>query len=201
MTFSHRFDPASGPEGRTALVLHGTGGDEHSLVPFAQALLPGAALLSPRGRVLEGGAPRFFRRFAEGVFDYDSIRDEADALAHFVREASSTYGFDPTKVVAIGYSNGANAAWSTVLRHPEVASELVLFRPMVTLEDEQPDLRGKRAFVATGRDDMMVPLSNAERLVAQMRGLGMTVDHLVQDAGHALTRSEIEAAALWLGAA
>lgn len=201
MTFIHRFDPASGPDTRTALVLHGTGGDEHSLVPFAQALLPGAAILSPRGRVSEAGAPRFFRRFAEGVFDFDSIRVEADALADFVREASETYAFELARVVAIGYSNGANAAWSTVLRHPQVAAELVLFRPMVTLEDEKPDLTGKRALVATGRDDMMVPLSNAERLVAQMRSLGMTVDHLVQDAGHALTRSEVDAAALWLGAA
>ena len=201
MTFIHRFDPATGPDVRTALVLHGTGGDENSLVPFSQALLPGAAILSPRGRVSEAGAPRFFRRFAEGVFDYDSIREEADALADFVREASETYGFDPERVVAIGYSNGANAAWSTLLRHPQVAAELVLFRPMVTLEDEKPDLTGKRAFVATGRDDMMVPLSNAERLVAQMRVLGMTVDHLVQDAGHALTRAEIDAAALWLGGA
>jgi len=200
VTFIHHFEPATGPDDRTALVLHGTGGDEHSLVPFAKALLPGAAILSPRGRVSEAGAPRFFRRFAEGVFDYDSIREETDALAEFVRQASKTYGFDSDRVVAIGYSNGANAAWSTLLRHPEVASELELFRPMVTLEDESPDLSGKRAYVATGWDDMMVPLSNAERLVAQMRSLGMTVEHLVQDAGHALTRSEIDAAALWLGA-
>ena len=198
MTFIHRFDPASGGDARTALVLHGTGGDENSLVPFAEALMPGAAILSPRGRVLERGMPRFFRRFEEGVFDYDSIREEADALAAFVEEAASTYSFGPAKVTAIGYSNGANAGWSTLLRHPGVASALVLFRPMVTLTEESPDLKGKRIFVGSGRRDYMVPEENVDRLVDQMRSLGADVTLSWHSGGHELTRQEVETAAEWL---
>lgn len=198
MTFVHRYDRSNGEDGRTALVLHGTGGDENSLVPFAQALMPGAAILSPRGRVLERGMPRFFRRFEEGVFDYDSIREEADALASFVSEAASTYRFDPAKVTAIGYSNGANAGWSTLLRHPLVAQELVLFRPMVTLTEETPDLGGKRIFVGSGRRDFMVPEENVDRLVDQMRSLGAEVTLNWHSGGHELTRQEVETAAEWL---
>lgn len=199
--FTHAFHPGQEVETRTALVLHGTGGDEHSLVPFAETLLPGAAILSPRGRVLERGMPRFFRRFGEGVFDYDSIREEADALAEFVAEAATYYGFDPAKVVAIGYSNGANAAWSTVLRHPATADELVLFRPMVTLTEEHPDLTGKRIWVGAGRHDPMVPRINVDQLVDQMRSLGAAVTFHWHEGGHELTRPEVEAASMWLGAA
>ncbi len=199
MTFEHRFDPATSPERRTALVLHGTGGDENSLVPFAQTLLPGAAILSPRGRVLENGMPRFFRRFGEGVFDYDSIREESDALAEFVSTASQAYGFDPALVTAIGYSNGANIAWSTLLRHPEAISELVLFRPMVTLSDCNPDLTGKRIFVGAGRQDMMVGEIGTNALVDQMRQLGASVTLNWHPGGHELARPELEAASSWLG--
>ena len=200
MTFIHRFDPAAGPETRTALVLHGTGGDENSLVPFAQTLLPGAAILSPRGRILERGMPRFFRRFAEGVFDYDNIREEADALAAFVSAAAEEYELDPAKVTAIGYSNGANAAWSALLRHPEIASELVLFRPMVTLTEETPSLAGKRIWVGAGRQDPIVPIESVEQLVEQMRALGADVALNWHEGGHELTRQEIDVVSIWLGA-
>lgn len=199
MTFVHRFDRATAPDPRTALVLHGTGGDENSLVPFAQTLMPGAAVLSPRGRILENGMPRFFRRFGEGVFDYDNIREEADALEVFLREATETYGFDPAFVTAIGYSNGANIAWSTLLRHPDAIAELVLFRPMVTLTDERPDLAGKRIFVGAGRQDMMVGESGTQALVYQMQLLGATVTLNWHPGGHELARPELETASLWLG--
>lgn len=201
MNFAHRFDPATGPEPRVALVLHGTGGDENSLVPFAQALLPGGAILSPRGRVSENGMPRFFRRFAEGVFDYDSIREESDALAEFVKQAAAEYGFDLANVVAIGYSNGANAAHSMVVRHPDVVSELVLFRPMQTLADERPDLSGKRVWIGSGRQDPMAPLDSVEALADQLREAGARVEHYWHPGGHELTRQEIDVAAAWLGLA
>lgn len=201
MTFEHRYDPPTSVESRIALVLHGTGGDENSLVPFAQTLLPGAAILSPRGRILERGMPRFFRRFAEGVFDYDNIREEADALAGFVQDAALEYDFDLASVTAIGYSNGANAGWSTLLRHPEIASELVLFRPMATLTEETPTLTGKRIWVGAGRYDPIVPVESVEQLAEQMRSLGADVTLHWHGGGHELTRQEIDVAAAWLGAA
>lgn len=200
MSFVHRFIPGTGEDPRTAIVFHGTGGDENSLVPFAQSLMPGAAILSLRGRVDENGMPRFFRRFAEGVFDYDSIRDESDAVAAFLSQASQDYGCDLTTAVGIGYSNGANIAWSTLLRHPESFGTLVLFRPMVTL-DEHADLKGKRIFVGTAEHDPIVPVENVERLIEQMKSCGASVEVSWHPGGHQLTRGEITLASSWLGMA
>src|SRR5262245_51452782 len=107
--FVHRYVPAAAAdEPRALLLLHGTGGNEDDLLPLGRHLLPGAALLSPRGNVLERGMPRFFRRLAEGVFDQEDLRLRTAELARFVRDAAAAYGFDPGKVVAVGYSNGAN---------------------------------------------------------------------------------------------
>ena len=200
MSFTHRFLHGSGEDPRVAIVFHGTGGDENSLVPFAQSLMPGAAILSLRGRVNENGMPRFFRRFAEGVFDYDSIREESDAVAEFLVDAAAKYGIDLSQAVAIGYSNGANIAWSTLLRHPEVFGSLVLFRPMVTLDGEA-DLTGKRIFVGSGERDPIVPAENVDRLVAQMKACHANVEMAWHSGGHELTRGEITLAANWLGAA
>lgn len=196
--FAHRYEPGS--DARTVLVLHGTGGDENSLVPFAKSLLPEAGILSPRGRILENGAPRFFRRFAEGVFDYDNIREEATALGDFIEWAAAAYEFDLGKLTAVGYSNGANIGWSTMLLRPSTLAEAVLFRPMVTLSDVEADLVGKRIFVSAGTRDPIVPSENSSRLARQMEALGADVTLHWHEGGHNLARNELELAAQWLRA-
>ena len=108
LSHRHRFVPATAAGKPPILLLHGTGGDENDLLPLGQTIAPGAALLSPRGKVLEGGMPRFFRRLAEGVFDEHDVRRRANELADFVLEARDAYGLDAP--IAVGFSNGANIA-------------------------------------------------------------------------------------------
>src|SRR5881394_3555931 len=133
--FIHRYEPPAADAGPiTLLLLHGTGGDEHDLLPLGRVLLPGAGMLSPRGQVSEHGANRFFRRLAEGVFDQEDLARRTEALAAFVEAAARAYGFDRAGVVAVGFSNGANIAVSLLLRHPGVLRAAVLLRPMVPFE-------------------------------------------------------------------
>jgi phospholipase/carboxylesterase len=198
MNFVHRFKPAAEGDRRTLLILHGTGGDEQSLLPLGEAIAPTAGLLSPRGKVSESGAKGFFRRFAEGVFDYDDIRARAHELAQFVADAVARYSLDPTQVYAAGYSNGANMGWSTMLLHPELFKGAVLLRSMTTLKDVAPDLTGKQIFLAAGREDPIVPIQDVEAVVEQMRSLGAEVDFHVSPLGHQLSRPEIDLAKTWL---
>src|SRR5213594_2930396 len=117
--FTHRYLPASNPAVKTTLlVLHGTGGDESDLIPLGGLLAPGAAILSPRGKVLENGMTRFFRRLAEGVFDVEDVKLRARELAAFIEEAAERYQFDVANVAAAGYSNGANIAAAVLLLRP-----------------------------------------------------------------------------------
>lgn len=196
LDFVHRFVP--GQSDTTLLLLHGTGGNEMDLLSLGQALAPGAALLSPRGKVLENGLPRFFRRLAEGVFDIEDLIQRTHELADFVESAASTYGFDSHHVVAVGYSNGANIAASTLLLLPGVLNAAVLLRAMVPLEPEQAaDLSGVPIFLASGRFDPIVPVSNAERLAALFRAAGADVTLRWQNSGHRLENEEIVDAQKW----
>ena len=147
--FIHRFIPApGGAEAPTLLLLHGTGGNEMDLLELGPALAPGAALLSPRGKVLEHSMPRFFRRLTEGVFDLEDLRLRSDELAGFIEAAASAYGFAPDRVIAVGYSNGANIAASLLLLHPGLLRAAVLFHPMVPLvPDTLPDLSATPIFI------------------------------------------------------
>ena len=160
MGFVHRFIPAGGAardQDVTLLLLHGTGGDENDLIPLAKELAPGSAVLSPRGQVSEYGAPRFFRRLAEGVFDAEDLAFRTDELAGFVEASARVYGFNAEKVVAAGYSNGANIAASLILSHPGVLRGAVLFRAMVPFEPETtPDLAGLPVFMAAGAQDQII---------------------------------------------
>ena len=172
----HRFVAASDLAGVTLLLLHGTGGNEEGLIPLGQELLPGAGLLSPRGRVLENGMPRFFRRLAEGVFDQEDLRTRTDELARFVADAARVYGLQDDRMVAVGYSNGANIAASLPLRHPSVLSGAVLFRPMVPFHpNPAPDLKGIPVFMAAGRRDPIVQAEQTSGLAEILQEAGASV--------------------------
>jgi phospholipase/carboxylesterase len=198
--FAHRFVPAeAGARTGTLLLLHGTGGDEDDLPPLGRALAPGWALLSPRGKVLEGGAPRFFRRLAEGVFDEEDLIARTHELADFVAAAGGAYGTGAGPVVAVGFSNGANVAASMLLLRPGVLSGAVLLRAMTPLEPERtPDLAGVRVLMADGARDPIVPAASRDRLAAQLRDAGAEVAIHVEPGGHGLGPGDVEAARLWL---
>src|SRR5215472_7458798 len=145
--FIHEFVP--GTSNRTLLLLHGTGGNERDLIALGRELDPNAALLGPRGKVLENGMPRFFRRLAEGVFDLEDLKYRTNELADFVIAAAQHYGFASDQLVAVGYSNGANIAASMLLLRPEILSSAILFRAMVPLvPDKKPNLNSKHIWIS-----------------------------------------------------
>lgn len=195
--FVHHFLP--GEDAATVLLLHGTGGDENSLIPLGRELAPRAALLSPRGKVLEDGAPRFFRRFAEGVFDHEDLVTRTYELGEFIEAVAKEYGFDPAKLVAVGYSNGANMAASLVLLCPVLLHAAVLFRAMVPFEPEVvPNLAGTSVYIAAGQRDRMIVPGQAERLAEILREAGAEVELRLRDTGHGLTKEEVGEAKEWL---
>ena len=199
LDFIHRFEPGADAGRPVLLALHGTGGDEHDLVDLARAIDPAAPVLSPRGRVLENGMPRFFKRLAEGVFDQEDLRLRTRELAAFLDAAAAEYGFERSRMVAVGYSNGANIAASLMLLHPDLLRAAVLFRAMVPFEPEEtPDLSGMPVFIAAGRRDQMIPAQNTQRLAEILRQAGADLDLRWKNVGHPLTYEELEGAREWL---
>lgn len=199
-SFIHRFIPAAetGPK-ITLLLLHGTGGDENDLIPLGQQLAPGAALLSPRGRVLEHGMPRFFRRLAEGVFDLDDLKLQTDALAKFLADASHKYGLDHSKTIAVGYSNGANIAASLLLTHSRLLPGAVLFRPMVPFRPNPvPNLKDVPVLLAAARRDQIVPPQQTSELSQILTSAGARVTTHWHPGGHELGADDVAAAKDWL---
>jgi phospholipase/carboxylesterase len=189
--FVHRYIPADLHAGITLVLLHGTGGDENDLLPIGRRLLPVANLLSVRGKVLENGAPRYFRRLREGVFDEQDLRFRTNELADFLQQFHGPF-------VAAGYSNGANIAASILLLRPEVFEGAMLFRAMVPLEPEQaPDLAGKTVFLAGGKQDPIVPAENTRKLAGMLKSYGAQLTLHWEEAGHALTDAEVETAKAW----
>ena len=196
--FIHEFIPGNSP--RTLLLLPGTGGNERDLIPLGRELDPNAALLSPRGKVLENGMPRFFRRLAEGVFDLEDLKYRTNELADFVTAAAQHYGFATDQLVAVGYSNGANIAASTLLLRPQLLPTAMLFRAMVPLHPEkEPNLSSVRVWIGAGDQDPIVPSSDTERLAEVLRRAGAEVTIHFTKAGHGLTNNDVEAARHWIG--
>lgn len=193
--YTHRWVPGSAD---TALLLHGTGGNEDDLLPLAAELMPGAAVLSPRGNVLEGPMPRFFRRLAEGVFDLEDLALRTTQLADFVRAASERYGFDLARMTTIGFSNGANIAASVLLGEPGVIRRAVLYRAMLPREVPAPRGEGARVYLGAGRRDPIVPVASVERLAALLREGGAEVTLDWREAGHGLTHEDVKQAKRWL---
>lgn len=202
LDFIHRFIPSTGSDvagAPTLLLLHGTGGNEDDLLGLGSSLLPSANLLSPRGKILENGMPRFFRRLAEGVFDEVDLIQRTYELSDFIRAAAEHYGFAADGITAVGYSNGANIAASTLLLRPGVLSRAVLLRAMVPLiPDQKPELSGTKVFLASGLTDPILPIANARQLGIMLKEAGADLTHLELRAGHQLTSGELDDARAWL---
>jgi phospholipase/carboxylesterase len=198
--FIHRYLPGTGGSQRVLLLLHGTGGDESDLIPLGRELDANAALLSPRGKISEHGSARFFRRFAEGLFDEADVIQRANELADFVRAAAEQYQFDADKVIAVGYSNGANIAAAILLLRPEAFGGAILFRAMVPLSKPPPggDLKGKPVLVSAGAADPIIPPENAQRLASSLEERGAAISFRLQEASHGLVREDLVAAKEWL---
>jgi phospholipase/carboxylesterase len=182
----HVFLPADeGSAGPPLLLLHGTGGNEHDLLPLRDHLSPGAAVLSVRGTVLENGMPRFFRRVSEGVFDEDDLRRRADDLAEFVVTASAAYGIEERTLVAVGFSNGANIASAMLLQRPGLLAGAVLLAAMVPYaEPPAADLAGTLVIISNGDRDPLIETGVAQQLAGQLRARAAEVVELPHPGGH-----------------
>jgi len=202
LDFIHRFISANGKAKKsslTLLLLHGTGGTEDDLIPLGNELTNDASILSVRGKVLENGMPRFFRRLEEGVFDLEDLKMRTDELANFILKSSSVYDFDLKRLVAVGYSNGANIGASLLLRRPEVLAGAILFRVMVPfIPDVLPDLSKKSVILLEGKYDPIVSKQEAESLLKIFNKARSNVTMQWQASGHNLTQEDIESAKKWL---
>lgn len=195
--FIHQFIPATEPGLPALLLLHGTGGDENDLIPLGRRLAPGAALLSPRGKVTEHGMPRFFRRLAEGVFDQADLKARTAELAAFIAAARKAYVLPG--LVAVGFSNGANIAASLLLSQPDALTGAVLLRAMLPFEPQPlPALAGKPVLLLSGSSDTMIPAAATARLAAVLQQTGARLVHKTLPTGHNLTQNDLEIAAQWL---
>jgi phospholipase/carboxylesterase/glyoxalase family protein len=195
--FVHRFISGNTRNAPALLLLHGTGGDENDLIPLGSELVPGAALISVRGKVLENGMPRFFRRLSEGVFDLDDLARRTEELARFIEEARDEYKLTD-QLVAVGYSNGANIVASLILREPGHIAGAILFRPMVPFSPEAlPDNGGIPILLSAGDRDPIVPAEDTRRLAALFESSGADVSFHWHRGGHELGRDDIDAAKSW----
>ncbi len=195
--FEHIF--VRGMEKRTILLLHGTGGDESDLIPIVEMIDPRASFLGVRGKVLENGMSRYFRRFSEGVFDVEDLKFRTIELANFISRASGTYNFDLNYLIALGYSNGANIGASLILLLPEMVAGAILFRVMIPLKPEvMPDLRGKKVLISSGRYDPITPKERVEELANLLKSAGAAVTLSWVNSSHSLASEDVRAAKQWL---
>ena len=213
--FTYVIEEGSGS--RLLICLHGTGGDEESLIGFARTIAPDATLVGVRGRAPEGDVNRWFARHAPGVLNEEDLLQRTHELASFVQSLSasptlrdSAGGSDSAlkrdsagrKMVAFGFSNGANIAASLLLAYPGLLDAAVLFRAMMPFREslpfDRPDLGGTPVYLATGESDSMIPRESSDRLADTLRDCGADLVHEVSERGHRFSRAEVEAAGRWL---
>lgn len=199
LDYIHRFIHGQSSANPVLLLLHGTGGDENDMLDLGRSLYPGAALLSPRGKIMEDGNPRFFRRFSEGVFDEEDLKFRTDEMADFISQAIEHYRLGGRRLLVVGFSNGAALATNLLLNRPERLAGGVLLRALVPMAPARlPDLSGRTVFLASGRSDPFIPEARAQELAEVLGQAGAQVTVNWTNGGHQLTAAELDQAGDWL---
>lgn len=197
--FVHLFIPSEKGNKNTLILLHGTGGDENDLVPLGTRVAPDFNLLSLRGKVLENGMPRFFKRLGMGIFDIEDLKFRADELAAFLKDAVEKYGLDASKLIVLGYSNGANIASGVILRHPSVLAAAILLRPMVPYRNaEKVDLKAARILIIAGENDPTMNPKEPKELATLFSGMGAETNIIYEPTGHNLSSRDVTLAKDWI---
>ncbi|HEX8049706.1 VOC family protein [Rhizobium sp.] len=197
LPFIHRFFTPQEPNGNTFILLHGSGASETTMLPIAHKVDAQATLLGVRGRALEEGSPRWYRRISPFSFDQADIAREAEAFAAFVDGAIHAYGLDPERIVYIGYSNGANLLNAMLSLQPHVIRRAVLLRSMAVLTDPPPaDMSGADVLIIAGEKDMYGPYS--QPLAERLRAGGATVNLQTIPYGHELAEADVPLIQAWL---
>ena len=191
-SYVHKMLPGS-PGGPLLFAFHGTGGDENQLLALGRDLLPGATVVAPRGDVSEFGAARFFRRTGEGVYDMADLARGSEKMAEFVK--AHVAAARPSRVLGIGYSNGANILASTIFLDPTLFDAAVLMHPLIPFDPAvRGDLAGRRVLITAGRRDPICPPDLTARLEASLLANGADAVTVWHDGGHELRPNEIDAA-------
>ena len=179
------------------LTFHGTGGSEDQFHGFAEQLVPGAHVTSPRGDVSEGGALRYFRRAAEGVYDMDDLAKRTAAMADFI--AAEQGNVTPAQTIALGYSNGANILASVAFDAPDLVDTLVLMHPLIPWDPApQPGLKGRRILITAGQRDPICPAGRTQALADYLIAQGAEVSVVWHPGGHEIAQKEVDAVAAFL---
>ncbi|WP_173916362.1 alpha/beta hydrolase [Halobacillus sp. Marseille-Q1614] len=194
----HIYKEGASSKSPVLLLLHGTGGTEEDLLPIAEMIDSQAAVLSVRGNVSENGMPRFFRRISEGVFDEEDLKNRTEELHEFLDQAAAEYGFDRSRVIAVGYSNGANIAASLLFHYKESLKAAILYHPMVPLRNHAlPDHSNLSIFIGTGENDPICPAEETKELQSILEQAGASVNVHWERMGHRLTEQEVIESARW----
>ena len=194
----HIFKQGTNSNKPVLLLLHGTGGDERSLLSLATLIDPEASVLSVKGNISENGMPRFFKRLAEGVFDEEDLVFRTHELNQFLDDAAKQYKFERRNIIAIGYSNGANIAASLMFHLEDALKGAILHHPMVPRRNISiPSLANVPVFIGAGENDPICPREESVELEALLSEAGATVMMHWENFGHQLTQSEVEAAKKW----
>ncbi|MEK1889520.1 MAG: alpha/beta hydrolase [Phyllobacterium sp.] len=197
-SYNHRIHKADQPGKPLLFVFHGTGGDENQFFDFGRGLIPAAGIVSPRGDVLEHGAARFFRRTGEGVYDMDDLSRRTAAMADFIRAHKAEA--QPSKVIGLGYSNGANILASVMLAQPDLFDEAMLLHPLIPWQPApQPALNGKRVLITAGQSDPICPPAMTQALADYLTAQGANTDLVWHPGGHEIQQSEVAAIERFVG--
>ncbi|WP_294818281.1 alpha/beta hydrolase [uncultured Flavobacterium sp.] len=194
------YKPSGNPDAYTLLLLHGTGGDETGLVPLAQNFGDGHNILSLRGNVSENGMPRFFKRLGMGIFDEADLHFRTDEMVSFVKGLSEKEGFDPSKIIALGYSNGANIAGAALVKYPDFLAGAILYRPMQPFKaiEGGNHNHNTKVFFSSGQLDPTVNRANTATYIEILKARGLDVEFHELPTGHNLTQADIVLSKKWL---
>ena len=205
----YRERPADGEPAGLLVLHHGRGADEHDLLGFGDVLDPQRRLhvVTPRGPLTLPGWPghHWYVVPRVGYPDPDTFRSAFAQLAGFHDELWERTGVGPEQTVLGGFSMGSVMSYALGLapERPAPAGILALSGFVPTVAGWRPELADRqqlRAFIAHGRNDLVMEVGFARAARDLLESGGLEVSYHESAAAHHIDPAHVPAAVDWVAA-
>ena len=189
------------------VLMHGLGSNEMDLFALGKNLDPRYMVVSVRAphKIGEGKYSWYDLKRGQGKWDYsiEELKESRTKFIKFIKQLTTKYSIDNTKIYIGGFSQGANMSFATALNHSDLIDGAMILSGDL-LDEVEAEVLGVKNFndlniyMSHGRKDAVLSFAEAEKDAKVLESLDINFEKHWFDSAHTISQENYMSMNAWL---